>query len=349
MITMIQNRENLSDVIKLISDIKHKTVYSSYDIALQTEQLLLNLISEGKWKTASELMELVKTRIRCISHSLPQEAISSNIMLHILKVIREEFELASKKKGEALSLHHIVMGSNENVLDYSESFSSLKSSLLEHLSEYEVELESSAENIATQALEHIHTNETILTLGQSKTVELFLKSAAKKRAFNVVVVEGAPLYNGHSMAENLVKNGISTILIPDSAVFAMMSRVNKVIIGTHAILANGGLRAINGTHTLALAAKRYSVPVMVLAHMFKFTPTYIGSHDHKSFNICASPANVIPQALGPVLNKVSVENPIYDYVPPELVTLFITHQGGNSPSYVYRILSELYHPDDYDI
>lgn len=33
----------------------------------------------------------------------------------------------------------------------------------------------SADNIATQALEHIHSNEVIMTIGKSKTVEEFLK------------------------------------------------------------------------------------------------------------------------------------------------------------------------------
>ena len=40
-----------------------------------------------------------------------------------------------------------------------------------------------------------------------------------------------------------------------------MSRVNKVIIGTDRVLANGGLMAVSGTHALALAAKHHSVPV----------------------------------------------------------------------------------------
>ncbi len=33
----------------------------------------------------------------------------------------------------------------------------------------------SADNIATQALEHIHSNEVIMTIGKSRTVEEFLK------------------------------------------------------------------------------------------------------------------------------------------------------------------------------
>ena len=39
---------------------------------------------------------------------------------------------------------------------------------------------------------------------------------------------------------SLAKSGIETTVINDSAVFAIMSRVNKVIIGTHTVMANGG-------------------------------------------------------------------------------------------------------------
>ena len=52
-------------------------------------------------------------------------------------------------------------------------------------------------------------------------------------------------------------------VITDSAVFAMMSRVNKVIIGTHGIMADGALVAFNGAALLAHAAKAHSVPVVV--------------------------------------------------------------------------------------
>lgn len=48
--------------------------------------------------------------------------------------------------------------------------------------------------------------------------------------------------------------------------------VPKVIIGTKTILANGALRAVTGTHTLALAAKHHSTPLIVCAPMFKLSP-----------------------------------------------------------------------------
>ena len=45
---------------------------------------------------------------------------------------------------------------------------------------------------------------------------------------------------GHELASNLSKVGLDVTLIPDSAIFTTISRVNTVIIGTHSIFANGG-------------------------------------------------------------------------------------------------------------
>ncbi len=44
----------------------------------------------------------------------------------------------------------------------------------------------------------------------------------------VVVAEGAPMYGGHQQARQLAQAGINTTAIADSAIFAMMARVNKV-------------------------------------------------------------------------------------------------------------------------
>tara|TARA_B110001452_G_scaffold137166_1_gene114029 strand:+ start:255 stop:431 length:177 start_codon:yes stop_codon:yes gene_type:complete len=49
------------------------------------------------------------------------------------------------------------------------------------------------------------------------------------------------------------------------------------------------------------------------------------------------------------LQGVHVANPALDYVPPELVSLFITNIGGNHASYIYRLLAEYYHQEDHHI
>ncbi len=38
-------------------------------------------------------------------------------------------------------------------------------------------------------------------------------------------------YSGHEMAKNLAQMGIETTVIPDSAIFAVMPRVTKVLLG----------------------------------------------------------------------------------------------------------------------
>jgi translation initiation factor eIF-2B subunit beta len=44
---------------------------------------------------------------------------------------------------------------------------------------------------------------------------------------------------------------------------------------------------------------------------------------------------------------VHVPSPTFDYVPPHLISLFVTDMGGYTPSYVYRLLAEFYDRNDY--
>lgn len=105
----------------------------------------------------------------------------------------------------------------------------------------------------------------------------------------------------------------------------MMSRVNKVIIGTHSVLANGGLRATSGALTVALAAKHYSVPVIVLCPMYKLSPVHLCSYEQDAFNLVGCTEEIIPynSSAAPFVKGFS---PIFDYVPSDLVTLFISNQ-----------------------
>ena len=133
-------------------------------------------------------------------------------------------------------------------------------------------------------------------------------------------------FQGHELAANLAKAHIKTTLISDAAIFAMMSRVNKVIIGTHTVMANGGLRALTGSHTVAQAAKHYSVPVMVLLPLYKLSALYLCSYEQPAFNKHVSPLDgVINGNNAALLEKCTSFNPVFDYVPPGLVTLFISN------------------------
>ena len=111
---------------------------------------------------------------------------------------------------------------------FTTTFKRLKPELMASIGELMDELSDSANNIAVQAMEHIHSNEVIMTLGYSRTVAAFLQRAAEERGFHVIVAECAPGLQGQRMAHELGQCGIDTTLITDSAIYAIMSRVNKV-------------------------------------------------------------------------------------------------------------------------
>ena len=182
----------------------------------------------------------------------------------------------------------------------------------------------------------------ILTHTSSITVQKFLLKAAGKRKFTVICVESFPnahesvhatvagnLKGGASgsgpdrISKSLTAAGITVILVPDSAIFALMPRVNKVILSTHAVLGNGSLLTASGARLIAKAASAHKVPVLVLAGIYKFCPIYPFNID--AFIEYGDTGKIIPYENGELLEKIDVENPLLDHVPPELVDLYITN------------------------
>jgi len=164
----------------------------------------------------------------------------------------------------------------------------------------------------------------------------------------VLVCESAPSYSGHHTAKQLSEKKISTTLIPDASVNALVSRVDKVIISTHSIMANGGLVTHTGAYMIALAAKEHSVPVYVIGASYKMTPLY--PFDFLTYNELLSPQEIFKLEEHDRKENIDVIVPAFDYVPPELVSLYITNLGGQTPKYIYRVFTELYSQDDiYDL
>ncbi|KAK2798374.1 hypothetical protein FQN51_007774 [Onygenales sp. PD_10] len=216
-----------------------------------------------------------------------------------------------------------------------------RAEVIDGIGEIVDELSQVEDQIASYALEHIHSDEVILTYTSSATVHKFLAKAAAKRKFTVIYAEAYP--NNHkethtivagpvsgdddslspeSFQKSLTELGATVILIPDSAVFALMSRVNKVILGTHSVLANGGLVAAAGTRVIANAAKVHKIPVIVVSGIYKLSPIY--PFDYESLIEYGDASAVLPYEEGD-LDKIDVDNPLYDYVPAELVDLYITN------------------------
>ncbi|XP_028037548.1 translation initiation factor eIF-2B subunit beta-like [Bombyx mandarina] len=89
-----------------------------------------------------------------------------------------------------------------------------------------------------------------------------------------------------------------------------------------------------------------SVQVVALAPLYRMLPHHL--YDPQSFGSLSSPLQTMEYAdCGS--DSLQVLAPKFDFVPPDHITLFITNQGGSCPSYIYRLLSEIYDPKDYQI
>ncbi|KAK5138283.1 hypothetical protein LTR08_003344 [Meristemomyces frigidus] len=241
----------------------------------------------------------------------------------------------------------------------------MKAEAINSIQDIQQELDDVDNEISEFAQDHIHNNEIILTHTSSHTVQKFLmKAASKKRKFTVFHAEAYPnnhletyatIINGGSANSQdaderwkpLTSMGITVILIPDSAVFAIMSRINKVLLAPHTVLANGSIVAAAGASTIALAAKTHRVPVVVLSGVYKLSPVY--PFDTDDLVEYGDPGKVVDFQDGEFMDGVDVVNPVYDHVDAELIDLYVTNLGGCAPSYLYRIVADHYRVEDIDL
>ncbi|KAL0248859.1 hypothetical protein GEMRC1_004093 [Eukaryota sp. GEM-RC1] len=211
------------------------------------------------------------------------------------------------------------------------------------LDELETEVTESYIYIQKQAQQHIHSNETILVIGHSTTVFEFL-SSSQNFICKVYVLERAPDYSGHRMANRLTAKGISVTVVKDSAVAAIMPRINKVIIGTHSVLADGGLLTPSGTGLVARIAASFSIPVVCVCASYKISFQYVKDQFVK--NVLLSPSVMVSELGLASSSNVDIVNPLYEYIPPRFVTLYITNIGQHNPSEIYRLAGQFFHPED---
>ncbi|KAL8841034.1 MAG: hypothetical protein Q9170_001059 [Blastenia crenularia] len=257
----------------------------------------------------------------------------------------------------------------------------LRAEVTEGIQEIIDELNQADEQIAAYAQDHIHSNEIILVHTASRTIQKFLLKAALKRRFTVIYTEvfhsgrqttrraGTPRFGiedeearSERFHKSLAAAGITVILVPYSAAFALMSRVNKILLSADIVLADGSLTTGVGAKAIAKAARVHRAPVMVLSGVFKLSPVY--PFDVEALIEYGDPSQIVAFDEGALIEDVEVENPLFDYVPANLVDLYITNlcvsiinlfrtssanlfsSGGHAPSYLYRIVEDHYRVED---
>jgi translation initiation factor eIF-2B subunit beta len=228
--------------------------------ARETAELLRSVVGSNVWSVTAELLRLVRVIGCYLVTADPLQFSVGNVVRRVLKIIREEYaataassattEASSSAAAAAATAKHggaeaaekasdaAVTASLANLLvspllgaepmNYQRAYD-VKGPIIEAIKELLDELEVLYKNVSEQAINHIHADEVVMTLGQSDLVTAFLTEVhAKKRTFEVFVAEAAPECSGQQMAAELARGGIRATLISDAAIFALMARVDKV-------------------------------------------------------------------------------------------------------------------------
>lgn len=90
-------------------------------------------------------MDIIKQNGKYLTKELPLEACIGNMVRKVLQIIREEYTSELKNKTDETdpqeSLHKIITAESDQQIDFNVSIPFLKASLIEHINEFEVEIE----------------------------------------------------------------------------------------------------------------------------------------------------------------------------------------------------------------
>ncbi|XP_021530122.1 translation initiation factor eIF2B subunit delta isoform X1 [Aotus nancymaae] len=190
-----------------------------------------------------------------------------------------------------------------------------------------------AQAISRFAYKKISNGDVILVYGCSSLVSRILQEAwIEGRQFRVVVVDSRPRLEGRHMLRSLVRAGVpaSYLLIP--AASYVLPEVSKVLLGAHALLANGSVMSRVGTAQLALVARAHNVPVLVCCETYKFcervqTDAFVSNELDDPDDLQYKRGEHVTLANWQNHASLRLLNLVYDVTPPELVDLVITELG----------------------
>ena len=204
----------------------------------------------------------------------------------------------------------------------------LRSEIIDGIEEILDEISQVDEQVAGSAEVQVQPGEFILLHQPSRTVTKFILKAAAKRKFSVFLVSqssgpSAARDDFKALKEKLTALGVTVTGVSSSSIRAYMPRVDKVILGARAVVASGGVLVNAGAGAVARAAKAEGKPVVILSGVYKISPNR-GTDPNKIIEWGAA-STAVDYTDGKVVDDVEVKAAISEFVPPELVDIYITN------------------------
>ncbi|KAJ3274094.1 Translation initiation factor [Terramyces sp. JEL0728] len=187
---------------------------------------------------------------------------------------------------------------------------------------------------AEKGMTFIRDNSTILVHSYSRLVMLLLEIASKDKNFKVYVTQASPSTAGLKAVQELRRMNIQAALIADAAIGYIMEKVDMVLVGAEGVVRNGGIINQIGTYPIGIVAKAAGKPFYCVAESYKFVDVFPLNQDDLEFASLSPSYFTDEEDHG----KCLISNPIVDYTPPNLVTMFFTNEGILTPSGVSELM-----------
>ncbi|KAL1842157.1 hypothetical protein VTJ49DRAFT_5930 [Mycothermus thermophilus] len=282
------------------------------------------------------LQRTTTAQMRPTLASLPSNLLVSNSMFNLLSV--------AEPTGSPITGASTPMSSALHA-----SVHALRSEVMDGIEEILDEISQADDQIAGFADIQIHPGDYVLAYQPTKTVERFLIKAASKRRFTLLLAglqtpdpSAEPPYA--ALRKRLAAAGVQTINLASNGLMAYIPRVNKVIFGAKAVYQNGGLLVDSGCCVAAQAAHEYLKPVIALCPVYKFTPEDPSNEVVRGE--LGDPSSYVSYANGPAVDLLDIENTVTDYIPPELVDVYLTNLGPQTRHHLASILADHYKTED---
>lgn len=332
--------------------VQRRENYTSKAMGDITLDILTKCVEEAN---SSEIeTELLKVTRR-LQEAVHCDVIVTNYCNRIINFLNEELDKkvpfvfsqpnsTDVRRSQSMSLIELFSQPKPAVHAIFESSGvSLKTNLLQEIENIRNEIPEIKKKVDKNAVDYIHNEDVVMTVGYSQTILSFFGKASTHRKFCVLIPEHAPSYDGIKMAQELRKfKSIEVSVIPDSAVFAMMPRITTVFIPVRAVFADGTLITTSFVQSVALAARHHSKPVVVIYWKVKLTERFFKPHD--SYTVLSSPNEVVP-IDDPLARIATILNPEGECIPGKIADLMINEDGPHDPADIFQQVQESYHPD----
>ena len=199
------------------------------------------------------------------------------------------------------------------------------------------DLEASKERIAEIGAKRIQDNMVVFTHCHSSTVTHLLRKAKEEgRKFEVICTETRPVFQGRITALELLKIGLKTTFIVDSAARWFMRKADLVIVGADAITSEGNVINKIGTSTIALLAREARKPFYVVSELLKFDPvTVCGEYEQIEERSSKEVWSEAPEEL-------LIRNPAFDVTRRGFIHGIICQEGVIPPHSVNEVIQRKY-------